>query len=105
MKRPVPTGVWILGGFALAGAAGFATLGLIGNQKKQSLENTCKPFCAPSDVDVVQHQYMAADISLGVGVVALVVGSIVFFTRPEVPFQVGVAPSPSGISLSASGKF
>jgi hypothetical protein len=106
MTRPIPTLVWVMGAVTVAGAAGFATMGLIGNQKKSSLEKSnCAPFCASSDVDVAHTDYMAADISLAVGVAALVAGSIFFLTRPEVPVQLGVAPSPSGMSFSASGHF
>jgi hypothetical protein len=107
MTRPVPLPVWIMGGVAVAGAAGFATFGLIGNQKKSTLEKQgCAPFCATSDVDTAHTNYMVADISLAVGVAAVVAGSIFFLTRPEVPVQLGVAPSQSGgMSISASGKF
>jgi hypothetical protein len=106
MTRPVPSVVWILGGVAVVGAAGFTTFGLIGNSKKSSLEKSgCQPFCSTSDVDTAMRNYQIADISLAVGVVALVSGSIFFLTRPEVPVQVGIAPSSSGIALSATGKF
>jgi hypothetical protein len=103
--RPVPAAVWLLGGLTLAGAAGFTVFGLVGNQKKQSLQSQCAPFCPSSEVDIVQHQYLAADISLGVGVAALVTGAIVYFNRPEVPVRVGVAPLASGMALSAAGAF
>jgi hypothetical protein len=102
--RPVPPAVWILGALTVAGAAGFTAFGLLGDQKKASLQNQCAPFCASSDVDVVQHQYLAADISLGVGVVALVTGLVLYFTRPEVPARVGMTVSPAG-PLGAYGHF
>jgi hypothetical protein len=53
----------------------------------------------------VQHQYLAADISLGIGVVSLVTGLIVFFTRPEVPVRVGLTPFLSGPSPGVYGHF
>ncbi len=103
--RPVPTAVWLLGGVTLAGVAGFTVFGLVGNQKKQSLQNQCAPFCASSEVDVVQHQYLAADISLSVGVAALVTGAILYFNRPELPARVGIAPLASGLAVAAAGAF
>jgi hypothetical protein len=103
--RPVPATVWILGALTIAGAAGFTAFGLLGDQKKDSLQNRCAPFCASSDVDVVQHQYLAADISLGVGVASLVTGLVLFLTRPEVPVRVGIAPRASGPALSVHGDF
>jgi hypothetical protein len=107
LTRPVPTLVWVAGGVAAAGAAGFAVFGILGNQKKQSLQRSCSPFCAPSDVDVVQHEYQVADLSLLVGVAALAVGSVLYLTRPEVPVpvRVGVVPSADGALVSAAGRF
>jgi hypothetical protein len=103
--RPVPPAVWILGALTIAGAAGFTAFGVLGDQKKASLQSQCAPFCAASDVDVIQHEYLAADVSLGVGVVALVTGLVLFFTRPEAPVRVGISPRPSGTLLDAHGLF
>jgi hypothetical protein len=106
MTRPVPLPVWILGGVAVVGSAGFATFGIVGNQQKLSLQNRgCAPFCATSDVNAAQRSYMAADISLGVGALALATGAVFFFLRPEVPVRVGVVPFSSGLSVSTSSDF
>jgi hypothetical protein len=105
ITRPIPLSVWVLGAVGVAGMAGFTVFGLLGNQKKQSLQTSCAPFCAPSDVDVASHQYVTADLSLLVGAGALVIGSVLFLTRPEVPVKVGITPSPGGIELGASARF
>jgi hypothetical protein len=103
--RPVPVLVWILGGAAVVGAAGFAAFGIAGNQKKDSLAGSCAPFCSSDDVDSVRHEYLAADVSLAIGVVALAAGTFLYLTRPEVPLYVGVAPSPNAMAWMTGGHF
>jgi hypothetical protein len=93
MARPTPLAAWILGGVGLAGLAGFLTMGIVGDQQKEKLQSQCAPFCAPSDVDIVQRNYIAADVSLTVAVVSLALGSVVFLSRPEVPVRVSLTPS------------
>jgi hypothetical protein len=109
-QRPVPLAVWILGGASVLAAGSFAAWAIAGNQRKTELERQCAPFCSSSDVDGVQHRYLAADISLGVGVVALGAASLLYVTRPEVPVRVGFAapPSPSAarvLAVDVSGDF
>ncbi len=104
--RPIPSIVWILGAMTAAGAVGFTTFGLLGNAKKQSLENSgCAPFCSSSDAGVARLNYTVADLSLAVGVASLVAGGLFYVTRPSIPVQVAVAPSSSGFSFGAIGTF
>lgn len=65
--RPI---VYVLGGVAAAGVAGFAVFGLMGKSKESSLDD-CKPNCQRSDVDSMRTRYLLADVSL---VVALATG-------------------------------
>lgn len=119
MHRPIPASVYVLGGVGVLGVASFAYFGLTGNSKKNDLASSCKPFCTDEDVSGVSTRYLIGDISLGVGVGALLVGTVILLTRPEVPLTEtkpgtasprvtltgGVAALPGGAALSAVGKF
>jgi hypothetical protein len=83
--RPVPTAAWIAGGVGLAGLAGFTAFALVGAAKKNDLDASCAPFCTSSDVAPVRTAFAVADVSLGVGVVALSVAATLFLTRPAQP--------------------
>jgi hypothetical protein len=104
-KRPIPVTVWIFGGVAVAGAAGFTALGLAGNSRKDSLKTECAPFCKESDASGVETRWLAADISLGVAAVSLGLAGYFFFTRPEVPIRVGLTMPKSGLGLDVGGTF
>ena len=45
----------------------------------------CKPYCAPSQADKMRLRYLLADISLGVGVVALGAGGYLYFSAAKEP--------------------
>jgi hypothetical protein len=120
MYRPVPASVYVLGGIGVLGVASFAYFGITGNSKKNELASSCKPFCKDEDVSGVTSRYLIGDVSLGVGVGALLVGSVLLLTRPEVPVTEtsekasaasrvtvtgGLAPLPGGAAMSAVGTF
>jgi hypothetical protein len=82
IERPVPLVVWILGGVAVVGGATFATFGALGVSERGS---DCAPAgCTQSQKDSIETKFHVGDISLGVGVIALVTGGVFFFTRPPV---------------------
>jgi hypothetical protein len=60
----------------------FATFGILGTNQKSDLEDTCAPNCSEEDVNSVRAKLIAADVSLGVGVVAIGVATILFLTAP-----------------------
>jgi hypothetical protein len=84
VTRPVPPVVYVFGGIALAGAAGFTTFGLVGTSQRSRLERDCMPNCTDSSVDGVKRNLLFADVSLGIGVVALATGTVLWLTRPSV---------------------
>ena len=43
-----------------------------GRQDNQTLIQSCKPDCSPASVHHIRMVYLAADVSMGVGLVALV---------------------------------
>lgn len=83
--RPIPAMSYVMGGLAVAGAAGFAGFALWGQNQRNSLESTCRPVCVPSKVDEVHTKFIVADVSLGVAAAAAVTASILYFARPAEP--------------------
>jgi hypothetical protein len=78
----------VVGGIGVLAIGSFAIFGLGGKSDVTNLENTCKPHCAESDVDKARTKLIIADISLGVGIVALGVATYLFVTRPKVEADV-----------------
>ncbi|HEY1537551.1 MAG TPA: hypothetical protein VGF76_26205 [Polyangiaceae bacterium] len=87
MHRPVPALAWALGGVALVGAGAFAYFGTSARSRRTELEQVCSPDCADSDVNSLHTRLIAADVSLGVGVAALLSAAIVYGVRPSVPVE------------------
>jgi hypothetical protein len=93
--RPVPVVVYPLFGVGLAGLAGFAVFGGLGRAKQTDLEHGCEPRCTSHDLAPMKTDYLIGDISLGVGVAALIGSAVAFFVRP--------AAKPASISLVSMG--
>jgi hypothetical protein len=68
-------GVGVIG----LGAALFFDLKANGDAK--TLREVCAPDCHQDDVDAVQTKYVAAGISLGIGIVGVGVGTVLLLTR------------------------
>lgn len=82
---------FIVGGIGILGLGSFAIFGLSGKGDVSDLEKTCKPNCAQSDVDSARTKLIIADISLGVGIVALGVATYMILTRPKIDAGVKAA--------------
>jgi hypothetical protein len=72
----IPWTVWALGGFGVAGIGSFAGFGLSGKSDENAdarpkTQGGCAPDCTNNQVDSIRTKYLVADISLGVGLVAL----------------------------------
>lgn len=80
-ERPVPLATWILGGVAVAGFAGFGALWFTGTSDGHDLR-TCAPRCSQDQIDDVELQLRAAQISLGIGAAAAIAAGILYATRP-----------------------
>ena len=94
----------VVGSIGVLALGSFAIFGLGGKSDVSNLENTCKPHCAESDVDKARTKLIIADISLGVGIVALGVATYLFVTRPKVDAEVktghAAAPPPRKTGVS-----
>ncbi|MBL8611017.1 MAG: hypothetical protein JNL38_26985 [Myxococcales bacterium] len=61
---------WAAGGVAVLGLTGFVTFAWLGADEKSRLRNTCSPRCTDDDVSKLRVDYVVADVSLVVAVIA-----------------------------------
>lgn len=106
--RPVPMMTWVLGGIGVAGLGGFAILGATTVNRENSLRASCEPECDEREVDALKTRYLLADISLGVGAVALAGAAVFYITRPEVRSERGglalqLRPMRAGVGAVVEG--
>ena len=111
-----PWSAYALAGVAVLGAGGYAVFNLKGSANNDALVAFCKPDCNPTSVRHVRNLYLAADISLGIGVAALI-GSTYLFLRSDSAEQesprarsthisgLSVAPTTSGALATVGGTF
>ncbi len=97
---------WAYGAAAAAvmGGVGFGYFGLQGRAEERRLDD-CAPRCLRSDVSALGRTYAAADVSLGVGVVALGVFSYLWLTSGDETSRVGVMAGPGGAALELHRRF
>jgi hypothetical protein len=82
-KSSSPTLGWVLVGVGAVGTASFGYFGVSGYRRENDLADSCSPHCAKSDVDGVHRSYLVADVSLGVGLVALAVGTVILLSSGD----------------------
>ncbi|MBX3208799.1 MAG: hypothetical protein KF764_27450 [Labilithrix sp.] len=73
----------VVGGIGVVALGSFAIFGIGGKNAVDDLQG-CKPRCPEEQVDSARTKLIIADISLGVGIVALGVAAYMFLTRPAV---------------------
>lgn len=97
-ERPVPTIVYPLLGVGTLGVLAFTGLGVVGQLEQRNLEKSCAPRCTDEDKSSMRKLYLMADLSLGIGVVALIGASVLYLGRPESTSapRVGVTLLPGG---------
>jgi hypothetical protein len=66
-----PVFTFVIGGIGVVGLASFAYFGLTGRFQESRLASRCAPNCSEDDLNGVRRSYLAADISLGVAIVAI----------------------------------
>lgn len=79
---------FIVGGIGVVALGSFAIFGLGGKSDVSDLEKSCKPNCEDSKVDSARTKLIVADISLGIGIVALGVATYMILTRPKIDADV-----------------
>jgi hypothetical protein len=109
-------GAYVVGGLGLVSLGAFAYLGLSGKQELSDLRDTCGKThgCAEADVNATKTRLIAADVSLGVGILALGAATWLFVTsrgNAEAPASSAivwtpiVAPLPGGGAAGVSARF
>jgi hypothetical protein len=102
---------WALAGVGAAAMGSFTYFALTGRSRQGDLERTCSPHCTSEQTNSLGRAYLAADISLGVGVAAIAGGLVVWlWDKPSAPISVGrtgwlLSPQKNGISIGYKGKF
>lgn len=69
-KHGLPRESWVLGGVSVGALISASYFGVTGLSLQRDLEQSCAPRCAQADVDSMQRRYLAADISLGLSLLA-----------------------------------
>ena len=105
---------YALAGTGVAGLAGFGLLTYWG-RKDNDLLGGCTPNCAQSSEDHIKRLYLMADVSLGLGVAALVGAywalahargeSVKEESATEAAYMFGVQPTAAGAVGTVSGTF
>ncbi len=97
---------YVLGGVGVAGVGAFAVLAASGLAEKDHLRATCAPTCSDDQIAPLRARYIAADVSLGAGVVALLAAGYLFLRAPPAsPAQSPIEPAKrtsAGVHLGAS---
>jgi hypothetical protein len=99
-SRPVPVSVWIAGGVGGAALATFAVLGGLGVSARSS--DHCDTGCSTPQKKAVDGEFLAADVSLGVGVVALGIAAWLYLAREPAPAPVAAVLGILGVPGRAS---
>jgi len=108
---------WALGGAGLVGITIFAVLGGIGLSQRSDAEDTCGPSCSDDVVDSIRTKFIAADVALSVGLVALGAGIAIGIATGigggagagagarTTTLHVGPPPFLDGVALSVQSTF
>jgi hypothetical protein len=107
----IPTGAWLLGGAGVVALGSFGFFGLSAKSELNKLDS-CSPSCSRSQSDSGRRDALIADISLGVGVVALA-GAVTWAVLSSGPKDEAsqnkthwaVAPTPQGAAATVYGQF
>jgi hypothetical protein len=103
---------YVLGGAGILAIGAGALMTVWGRSDNARLAE-CSPNCSQRSIDHIQTMYVAADISLGAGVVALGVATVLLVTRSKeakpaarAAYGIDVKPTPSGGAFTTlSGSF
>lgn len=82
--QQTPVVAYVLAGVGVAALGGFAAFAITGKSAESAMDG-CKPACSQAQADKMRLRYLLADISLGVGVVALGAGGYLYFSASREP--------------------
>lgn len=104
----IPTASYVFGGVGVLALASFGYFALRGHSTQ-----SCAPHCTSDEVDRLHSQYLAADISLVIGLASLGAATYFFFDARKAHksettqsrLDLGAGASAHGFSLAARGHF
>jgi hypothetical protein len=79
----IPTAAYVAGGVGVVGLGMFTGFAIAGASEKSHLKDTCSPRCTDSEVSALRRDYIVADVSLAIGLVALGVATFFVLTAPS----------------------
>jgi hypothetical protein len=85
-----PFWAYLATGVGVVGLGVFTAFAISGHTEKERLVASCAPACDDAQVNGVKTRYIAADVSLGVGVVSLAIAAYLFLSQ-----KAAAAPNPS----------
>lgn len=95
--------VWVAGGAAVAAFGAFAWFGVAGKEKESAMLASCAPRCSEGDVHAMRRDYLAADLSLGVALVAT--GATIWLHLAGARVEATPLPARSGGGLALGSRF
>jgi hypothetical protein len=99
--RPVPVGVYLLGGASLALAGTGTAFWIVGSRAARTYNGACESSrCGADERATVQRELVVGDVLWAVGLVAAGAATYFFLARPAHSAVVGAAPLPGGAALS-----
>lgn len=69
-SKKVPVLAYVAGGVAVAALGSFTFFALSGKGSEKDLASSCSPGCSDDQLSPVKRDYLIADVSLGIGLVA-----------------------------------
>ncbi|MEA2750237.1 MAG: hypothetical protein QOI41_4380 [Myxococcales bacterium] len=102
-SRSIPPEAWVAGGVGITGVAGFIYFGLKARSDIAYLTTACAPRCTDEQIAYPQAKRIAADVSLGVGVIGLGLATWFILRTPKREVHVGYLPTGGGGMAMLSG--
>ncbi len=105
------TGTFVAAGVGVLALSSFAYFGLLASSDASNLRETCAPHCREDDVDAVRSKLVIANVSLGVGIVALGVAGALWLAegsstpRSTSSFRFDLVPAAHGRGVVAGTTF
>src|SRR5262249_8758679 len=84
-SRRISPLAYVLSGVGVLGLGAFTFFAITGKNEKDRLRDSCAPMCTNAEVNPVRARYIAADVSLGVSLVALGVAAYLFLAAERAP--------------------
>lgn len=95
-SRSIPIPVYVLAGVGALGLGSFVGFGLATRSKEGSLRSSCSPNCAQSEIDALENRALTADVSLGIGLLAIAAATTYYFLRPSERVEISATIAPRG---------